>query len=119
MKRLSPALLGAALCLAAGGAWAQQSLSADAVAKRIAEAHNVEVLRVEPADADGRAAYVVTVMNRGGAFNEAFKVTRLMVDAATGALISQFRHGPTGYGGTANPNIESDGVSIRRRSLSR
>lgn len=119
MNRFAPALLGAAFCLAAAGASAQQSLSADAVAKRIAEAHDVEVLRIEPVDAEGRAAYLVTVMNRGGAFNDAFKVTRLMVDATTGDLIPQFRHGPTGYGGTANPNIESDGVSIRRRSLSR
>lgn len=119
MRCFAPALLGVVLCLAATGAWAQQSLSADAVAKRIAETHEVEVLRVEPVEAEGRAAYVVTVMNRGGAFNEAFKVTRLMVDAATGELIPQFRHGPTGYGGSANPNIESDGPAIRRRSLSR
>ncbi len=88
---LATALVGAMVFLAAP-AWA--AMSADQVAAMITEAYGVTVLRVEPMTEDGRAAYLVTIMNPGGDFNEAFQVNRIVVDAETGDLISQFRHPP-------------------------
>ncbi len=88
---LATALVGAMVSLAAP-AWA--AMSADQVASAIAEAYGVIVLRVEPMTEDDRAAYLITIMNPGGNFNEAFQVNRIVVDAETGDLIPQFRHMP-------------------------
>ncbi len=115
----SATLLGLASCFAMTGPAAAQALTEDAVAQRIASDFGVQVLRVSRADADGRAAYIVTVMNTGGDFNEAFQVTRLMVDATTGKLIPAFRHGPSGYRRSDGPTElpSAGGADIRRRSL--
>lgn len=89
---LATTLVGAMVSLAAP-AWA--AMSADQVAAAIAEAYGVTVLRVEPMTEDGRAAYLVTIMNPGGDSNDAFQVNRIIVDAETGDLIRQFRHPPS------------------------
>ena len=44
-----------------------------------------------PSRYDGRAVFLVTVMNPGGDFNEAFQVTTLAVDVETGKLVSGYR----------------------------
>jgi hypothetical protein len=54
------------------------------------------VLRVREALYDGRSVYIVTVMNPGGDFNEAFQVNTLMVDRRSGKLVSQFRPAMSG-----------------------
>ncbi len=86
---LATALVGAMVSLAAP-AWA--AMSADQVAAAIAEAYGVTVLRVEPMTEDGRAVYLVTIMIRGGDFNDAFQVNKIIVDAETGDLIRQLPH---------------------------
>lgn len=108
--------LGAVLLCPA--AQAQSGLTQEAAAQQVAERFGVEVLRVTDGEADGRPVYVVTVMNPGGNDNGAFRVTRLMVDRATGELVSQFRHGAAGYalpsGAPRWDTQGADGRAIRR-----
>ena len=90
------------------------------ISSAIAQRFNVKVLRVAPADQDGRKAYAVVVMNAGGNFNEAYRVSTLMVDAATGELIPQFRNNPVGYDlpEPANRAIpDNSGGAIRRMTF--
>ena len=114
-------LLAAALACAAGGAAAQAQKSADEVKKAIAARFGVEVLRVQPVDDDGRPSYLVTVMSPGGNRNDAFQVNRILVDAATGEPVSQFRHRTSGYelpgDGDRRPVTDDDTAAIRRQSL--
>jgi hypothetical protein len=77
--------IAAALILAAPAA----ALEPDAVRAGIESRFPVEVLRLDPAEHDGRAVYVATVMVRAGDYNDALSVSRLMVDAASGALVPQ------------------------------
>ena len=72
-------------------------VSEDQVRSMLAERFDVDVLRVTEDQADGRAIYRVTVMNKGGAFNGAFQVNTLVVDRQTGELVRQFRHRSSGY----------------------
>lgn len=117
-----PALTAALLLLGAvslcPAARAQSGLSEDAAAQQVVERFGVEVLRIAEGEADGRPVYVVTVMNPGGDDNGAFRVTRLMVDRATGELVSQFRHVPDGYvlpsGAPRRDTQGADGLAIRR-----
>ncbi len=83
-----------AILLAAGAA---QAASPDEVKKKIEAAYPVQVLKVEPTDIDGKKAYSVRVMRKGGGGNAAFGVTTLAVDAETGALLPAFRHRASGY----------------------
>lgn len=76
---------------------ARAAVTAEQAAAAIAKTYGVQVLKIAPAMIDGRAAYRITVMNPGGDFNDAFRVTTLAVDAETGKLISQFRHLASGY----------------------
>ena len=99
---LAGGLLGAVLVMPppAGAA-----MGADQVRAKIIQAFGVEVLRVRPAQADGRRVYVVTIMNPGGDFNTAFQVNTLLVDADTGKLVSGFRHRPSGYDANQAPSF--------------
>lgn len=123
LRMIVPAALAGAI-LIPGVFHADRARAADldttAVSKRIAEAYGVKVLRVKEGEQDGKRVFLVTVMNEGGDFNEAFQVNTLAVDPATGALISQFRHAPTGHissGGTDRSiHIEPSGATIRQRS---
>jgi hypothetical protein len=76
---------------------AQAAVSQDAAAKRIAETYDVEVLKVQAGERDGRQVWLVTVMLPGGNRNNAFQVSVLAVDQETGELVSSFQHGSSGY----------------------
>lgn len=113
-------MLSLTLGLAAmtSGAWAASPLPPEKVAAAIADRYGVKVLNVKPGEQDGQAVYLVVAMNPGGNFNEAFKVTRLVIDAATGDLVPQFRNLTSGYdlpvaADTAIPG-DDNGATIRR-----
>ncbi len=104
---------GTALCLAicaiavAGlsvPAPAFSATSADQAGKWVAESFGVRVLKVKPGKIDGRKVFMVTVMNPKGDFNEAFQVSTLVVDAATGKLVSGFRHRSSGQDSNQAPS---------------
>lgn len=98
----------AALLLLAGPAFADQPVkTADEIKALVAERYGVEVLRVvETAPEDRPAAYRVTVMLPGQAGNAAFLVNTLLVDAATGRLLSAFRHEAAGYNLPDAPQLD-------------
>lgn len=95
--------------------------SPEAAAAALAERFAVKVLRVIPIERDGKERYAVVVMNPGGNFNEAFKVTTLVVEAETGDLVVQFRAQNTGYDlpQAANRELPGDesGAAIRRETF--
>lgn len=95
------ALFGATLAL--GASPAEAALSADQVKRQVETRYGVTVLRVKPMTEFGRSAYAVTIMNPGGAFNEAFQVNTLVIDAETGRPIIQYRQGPGGLHPAAPP----------------
>jgi hypothetical protein len=84
----------AAALLLAGTAHA---VTPDEVKQKIEKAHPVQVLKVEPTDVDGRAAFSVRVMSKDTRTNGGFGVSTLTVDAETGQLIPAFRHQASGY----------------------
>lgn len=95
----------AALVLFAWPVSAPAEISEDAVKDRIAQDYGVKVLKVRRAeDANGRAVYLVTVMNPGGNFNEAFQVNTLMVDAQSGELIPSYHHQKSGVSPNEAPS---------------
>jgi Peptidase propeptide and YPEB domain len=81
------------LLLAAGTA---QAATPDEVKQTLEKQYGVQVLKVEPADLDGKKVYDVRVMRKDSG-NGAFGVTTLTVDAETGKLIPAFRHKASGY----------------------
>ena len=91
-----------------------------AVAKQLADAFNVQVLRIRSGEINGRPVYIVTVMNPAGDFNEAFQVTMLAVDKKSGALVSQIRQTSTGQRHTGAENrrssVDASGIVIRQRT---
>ncbi len=95
-RLLITSVLTAVMVFAAAGPVAAE-VSEDQVRSMLAERFDVDVLRVTEDQADGRAVYRVTVMNKGGTFNEAFQVNTLVVDRQTGELVPQFRHRSSGY----------------------
>ena len=95
------ALFGAALAL--GASPAEAALSADQVKRQVEMRYGVTVLRIKPVTEQGRSAYAVTIMNPGGAFDEAFQVNTLIIDAVTGRPIIQYRQGPGGIQPAAPP----------------
>ncbi|WP_282608074.1 hypothetical protein [Pelagibius sp. Alg239-R121] len=99
-----------------------QVRSLEEVAASVGAEYDVEVLKsAEVEMSDGSLAYELVVMNQGGDFNEAFQVTRLLVDPNTGNLISRFQHGNSGYdlSGAPRYNPGRDGADsmLRRDSL--
>jgi hypothetical protein len=88
------ALLSAALAFPAP---AIAAMTADQVKAKIAKDFGVKVLKVRPGKVDSRKVYLVTMMNRGGDFNEAFQVNTIIVDAETGQLVPRFRHRASGH----------------------
>jgi len=68
----------------------------------------VRVLKVRRSLYDGRAVFLVTVMNPGGDFNEAFQVTTLVVDVETGKLVSGYRHHSSGPRGNQSPSYQTN-----------
>lgn len=78
---------------AAGAACAA---SPEEVKQRIEKEYGVEVLKVTPADLDGKKVYDIRVMRKDGG-NGAFGVSTIAVDAESGKLVPAFRHKPSGY----------------------
>ena len=108
-----------------GAAWGQTASTGKEAIQRIARTFGVKVLKTRSVTVNGRAAVEITVMNPGGNFNEAFQVYRLLVDAATGKLISGFGHGASahrfsapspGEAGTAGEDV---GSAARRLSTAK
>jgi hypothetical protein len=115
IKRLLwAAVSGGAALVAFGTVWA--AAGSDQVKRDIEARFPVQVLKVDQATADGRSVFIVTVMNRSGDYNEAFQVNRLVVDAATGKLVRQFRHRASGYelSGAARREPPRDGTEAPR-----
>ncbi len=110
-------LRGAALAvvfgamLALGSAPAGAVLSADQVKRQVETRYGVKVLRIKPMTEQGRSAFAVTIMNPGGAFNEAFQVNTIVIDAETGRPIIQYRQGPGGLKPAAAPVSSRTGPS--------
>ncbi len=90
---------------------ARAEMSVDAVIQKIEADHAVTVLRVTPMTDDGRPVFAVTIMNPGGAYNEAFQVNTIVIDAETGQLIIQYRQGPGGLRPAAPPVSSRTGPS--------
>lgn len=112
------ALLAVAAVLGAAPA---RALSPDAAGERLAQRFGVKILRVTPIERAGRDLYAVVVMNPGGNFNEAFKVSTLVVDAETGDLVAQFRPENSGYdlpqAANRQPPADEGGAAIRRETF--
>ncbi len=98
-------LLGLAVT---NNAQAGPKLSPDKLKQKVEQTYPVHVLDIRAVKADGKAAYAVTVMNRGGDFDEAFQVNTFIVDADTGALIPVFRHLASGYVLSGGGNRDAD-----------
>ena len=97
--------LGGALLLAPTPAAAQ--MTGEQVANKIAAGFGVRVLKVRRSEVDGRAVFLVTVMNPGGDFDEAFQIITLAVDVKTGKLVSGFRHLSSGLRGNQAPSYQT------------
>jgi hypothetical protein len=99
----------------------------DRVAQRLANElssrFDVQVLRAQREQVDGKPVYRMVVMNPGGDFNEAYAVHTLIVDAKTGALVSQFQNETSGYQLSASPDrtprANGVGTTIRRETFSK
>lgn len=101
-------------------AQAQSLMTEQAARTMLEETYGVEVLRIRADYRDETDVFVASVMNPGGDFNEAFQVTRLIVDRVTGDLTSQFRHGASGVrsgGDRRRDTAENSGPVLRRDSL--
>ncbi len=93
------------------GASPAAALSADQVKRQVETRYNVKVLRIKPMTEQGRSAFAVTIMNSGGAFNEAFQVNTIVIDAETGRPIIQYRQDPGGLKPAAAPVSSRTGPS--------
>lgn len=110
-----------------GGAESEPAPALDEAAvaelkERLAEESGVEVLGVEAIETDGRPAYAVKVMNPAGNSNDAFQVSTLIVDRDSGEVLGRLQQSigtaagfPQG-GARFQPNIDSSGLTIRRRT---
>ena len=87
---------------------AAAQMTGEQVAKKIAAGYGVRVLKVRRSQIDGRAVFLVTVMNPGGDFDEAFQITTLAVDVTTGKLVSGYRHRSSGLRGNQAPSYQTD-----------
>ena len=72
------------------------AISGEEAAAKIEADYGVKALRVRPGTIDGIEVWLVTVMKPGRDSNDAFQVTTLAVDQATGALVPAYRHGVHG-----------------------
>lgn len=97
--------------------------TAQKLIQQIAQRYGVQVLHADRELVGGEPVYRMVVMNPGGDFNEAFAVHTLMVDASTGALISQFEHLPSGYELASppdrTPRDDGSGDAIRRETFAK
>ena len=96
MKHVLAAALAGAVLLFAGSA-AQAQVSESEARQMIEGSYPVQVLKATEGEVDGQAVWLLTVMNDGGDFNEAFQVNTLAVSKADGTLVPSFSHGSSGY----------------------
>lgn len=94
---------------------AAQPTSVQQIADRIAKEYGVKVLKTAEGQEDGKPVLFVTVMNEGGNFNNAFQVSTLAVDPATGELIPQQDMEPATM--ARETRGDASGRLIRLRSL--
>ena len=87
---------------------AAAAMSAAEVKAKVVEAYGVEVLKVRRAALDGRQVFLVTMMNPGGDFNEAFQVSTIAFDVDSGEPVSGFRHRPSGIDANQAPSYRAD-----------
>lgn len=91
------------------------------LAKDLAQRYGVTVLQAQPAQSGGKPVYRLMVMRPGGDFDDAYAVRTLVVDAATGALVPQFRNETSGYLLSAppdrTPRDNAVATTIRRDSF--
>ncbi len=99
------ALLAAPMLVSAGPASA--AMTEAEVKAKVVEAYGVEVLRIRRAGLDGRDVFLVTVMNPGGDFDEAFQVNTIAFDAETGAPVPRFRHLASGVAPNEAPTYDA------------
>ena len=88
------------------------AISEDEAARNVAEAYDVQVLRVVEDEIDGQAVWLVTVMKGGGDRNDAFQVSTLALDRQSGELVPSFRHRASGYDLPPKP-ASGDTESVR------
>jgi hypothetical protein len=101
--------------------------SADAagrsLARAVAQRFGVKVLRAQREELDGKTVYRMVVMRPGGNFDDAYAVDTLILDAATGALVPQFRNKVSGYQLSSppdrTPRDNAVATTIRRESFRR
>lgn len=95
--------------------------TAQKLTQEIAQRYGVQVLRADREMLDDKSVYRMVVMNPGGDFNEAFAVHTLVIDPASGELVSQFQHLPAGYDLAAPPDRtpwdDGSGDTIRRETF--
>jgi len=93
-----------------------QLLSPQQVEQAVGERLGVQVLGIEPIEANGGTRYAVKVMNPPGDYAGAFLVTTLLVDAVSGEVLGEAGPG----GGLARPVRTSrdaeSGLEVRRRT---
>ncbi len=87
---------------------AAAAMSEKQVRDRVTSTYNVRVLKVRRGSIAGKQVFLVTVMNRGGNFNEAVQVTTLAFDVVSGAPVPGFRHRPSGSVGNQAPRFETN-----------
>ena len=102
------ALFGIAVAAAIAFALPASSatLTADQAAAKIADEYGVKVLKTAEGTIRGQRVFLVTVMNPGGNFNEAFQVSTLAVDPDTGQLVSGVAHRDSGLDRSDSPQYE-------------
>jgi hypothetical protein len=114
------AMAGALALFAPGLAGAQVKSPSD-LAAELEKSRGVKVLKLKETSVDGRAAYIVTVMNPADTSSSAFQVEQILVDAETGMPLPTYRHGPTGFTPLSGPEFkpvhEGDGQAIRRMTF--
>lgn len=91
------------------------------LARELAQRYGVTVLDARREELDGKPVYLMAVMRPGGDFDDAYAVRTLVVDAASGALVPQFRSETSGYALALPPDRtpRDNGVAttIRRESF--
>lgn len=87
----------AAVVIATGVPTPAAAVSSEEAGRKIATEFSVKVLRIRAAVLGNAPVWLVTVMKAGGDYNDAFQVTTLAVDQASGKLVPEFQHSANGY----------------------
>lgn len=113
-------LLATGIVMSTAPAAAQALMSESEARQKLKAEFGVDVLRITAGQRDGVPVFVVRVMNPGGNFNSAFRVSVLEIDRRTGKLVLQFQQGAsgvTGQPGVRNDTPDNSGPVLRRESV--